>query len=136
MLLLITLSILNCITALTLKCVLARMLFSACIPGTNSCNGYNWLNSFCKGPMDCSLFFHSFCQSLQVNPGTVHQIRPLLLPSGSIPVHYSWIMMPFIAVCYDTDSHCNEMDGVLVCICTMSSVMCESCYYCKILISG
>jgi len=44
--------------------------------------------------------------------------------------------MSFIAVCYDTDSHCNEMDGVLVCMCNMSSVMYESCCCCKILISG
>jgi hypothetical protein len=135
-LLLITLSILNCITTLTLKCVLARMLFSACITGTNSYNGNNWLHCFCKGPKDCWLFFHGFCQSLEAKLGIVYQIRPLLLPSTSVPVHYSWITMPFIAVRYDTVSHCNEMDGVLVCICNMSSAMCGSCFCCKILIAG
>ena len=121
MLLLIILSILNSITALTLKCVLVRMLFSACITGINSYNGHNSLHCFCKGPKDCWLFFQGFCQSLQVNPGIVYQIRPLLLPSTSAPVHYSWIMMPFIAD--DTDGHCNEMDGVLVCI--LQNVLCH-----------
>jgi len=32
--------------------------------------------------------------------------------------------MPVIAEYYDTDSHCIERDGVLVCMCNMSSVMC------------
>ena len=37
---------------------------------------------------DC-FFFHIFCKSLQVNPGIVYQIRPQLLLSICVPVHYS-----------------------------------------------
>jgi hypothetical protein len=34
---------------------------------------------------DC---FQGFCQSMQVIPGIVYQIRPQLLPSTYVPAHY------------------------------------------------
>ena len=58
---LITLSILYRITALTLNCALARMLFSVSITGTDSCSGSNWWHCFVKVQWTLNLTYVKMC---------------------------------------------------------------------------